>query len=174
MSKHQIFNKIKEKYYLIDAKNVIKNITEGCTICKLSITPKTPKHQYYTGRFLTTPRCVYYIDMLSGITEGDKGQKHIILCVEAVSGFVLSNANKFRTAEVIKKFIIENIIVTFGFFEILVMDGDLATANSNDFQTFLETYNIQKISSSAYSNWQIGAIEQKVAKTKENVRKIIL
>ena len=54
------------------------------------------------------------------------------------------------------------------------MDGDLATANSNDFQTFLETYNIQKISSSAYSNWQIGAIEQKVAKTKENVRKIIL
>lgn len=79
-----------------------------------------------------------------------------------------------KSAETVKNFLLQSIIIPFGNFDTLICDDKLSLQASSNFQNFLDLYNITRVYNSVASPWQSAKAERAVASIKEQIRKIIL
>ena len=114
MSKKQILDKIKENYYLINARALIEKLTSNCGICLVTKVPRLPKHSLHMGKYLTTPRASYTLDVLGAIGVSTHGYRYLFVCIENATSYCLIGPSKNKSADSIKNFLLQSVIIPFG------------------------------------------------------------
>lgn len=117
------YQKIKQKYYVNNLKDHVYKYVRKCVECaKRSASNYKKVGMMHAGEIYQLFDKIY-VDTIGPITETKKKNRHIIVCIDYFSKYVITKAIKSINAVTIAKFLMENVFLMFGCSREIVLDN---------------------------------------------------
>ncbi len=117
------YQKVKQKYYINNLKNLVYKYCRNCVECAKRTSSSHKKIGYIKSGEIYQLFDKIYVDTVGPLVETKKKNKHIIVCVDYFSKYVVTKAIKSLNAVTIAKFLMDNIFLMFGCSREIVMDN---------------------------------------------------
>ena len=167
-SKSNMLEEISELYFCPKLDQKLKEITEGCILCKLYKTSSQKQHKFGQKQFPKTPRSEYFFDICCGLPNSE-GYKYIYIFVDAMSLYTILVPAKNREGHTIRNAFQNNVVLPFLKPKRLYGDNESALF-SNTMRNYCEENDIELMSCSPHSPFSNSTAEKTVHLTKETLR----
>ena len=151
------------KYYW---KDMIKDISAYIIQCNVCAEHKGMSHVPVPMQLYPVPHRAFervHIDLLTNLSETDAGNKHVLVCVDALTRYVELIPLENKTAEACAIAFHENFILRFGPPEILVSDNGLEFTNAI-MKNLADRYHINHVHITPYRPQGNGLAERTIRK----------
>ena len=163
-----LLRKIKQKFYVLDG-GVIKEAISGCWSCQTAMPSMDTKQNFALQRLPDRPRVHLAFDICGAVSEEASGFKYIFIAIDLFSNLVIGAAFKTKTAKDIITFFRLSVL-NYSLIQKITTDGEISLLQCQEFNDFLQKYNISRIRTSWNSPESNGAAERVMATVKKSVR----
>lgn len=117
------YQKVKQKYYITNLKNYVYKYCRNCVECAKRTSNTLKKIGYMKAGEIYQLFDKIYVDTIGPLVETKKKNRHIIVCVDYFSKYIVTKAIKSLNAVTIAKFLMDNVFLMFGCSREIVMDN---------------------------------------------------
>ncbi len=117
------YQKVKQKYYINNLKDYVYKYVRKCVECAKRSSNSYKKIGNLQAGEIYQLFDKIYIDTIGPLTETTRKNKHIIVCIDYFSKFVITKAIKSINAVTIAKFLMDHVFLMYGCSREIVMDN---------------------------------------------------